>query len=651
MPDPDRELRTRVAFIRQSGFFDDATYDLRMEAALRRQDPALHYLTSGEARGARPSRLFDPAYYRKKYKISGDSPLLHYLLIGRKDGLRPLPIASEFADFKLSLREGYKKVLVLTPQNPDGSFTDAATGIVSQLARFADVLTLCLQPLASPPVNAPGASVIHPRRSLPQDWASDDDEESRLAVEHVLKTLNPDVVVCLDHRSNRVVQHLSARFIPTITLVLEESSPSHRRSLNWLFRHSAAVVFGSEQLRENHTTQEPWLASRRTSVASLVSRAAEDSGSGTDQLLSTLNAAEVLMRDQKTKFERVLASDLKTRTGVGLFRPREFEERLRQNCAVGGLSTGAAPEYSVRRLLVGFDVARYASKRRIVSGNPAIDYLLEGDLQDCRRPVIRRPVANLPLHKFRTALHGHYYHTDVAEELFQAIGRNRQPIDIFLSTDTQQKADELTRLAAQYNRRAEVRVLPNRGRDIGPLLTGFRDLFFAGYDLIGHVHGKKSAHLSEKRANGWRQTLLNHIVGGTDPMADAAINAFAHDGRLGLAFPETSWTLGWDFNQAPASSIARRMNIPHVLTIASFDYPAGSFFWCRPAAMEPILALGLDWHDYPEEPVPGDGTILHAVERMVPFACEKAGFSSATIYLENTDSAECRPAEPVFKVV
>jgi hypothetical protein len=36
--------------------------------------------------------------------------------------------------------------------------------------------------------------------------------------------------------------------------------------------------------------------------------------------------------------------------------------------------------------------------------------------------------------------------------------------------------------------------------------------------------------------------------------------------------------------------------------------------------------------DWPREPVPYDGTILHAIERMWPIACEYAGFNWAAIH-------------------
>jgi lipopolysaccharide biosynthesis protein len=64
-----------------------------------------------------------------------------------------------------------------------------------------------------------------------------------------------------------------------------------------------------------------------------------------------------------------------------------------------------------------------------------------------------------------------------------------------------------------------------------------------------------------------------------------------------------------------------------------FDFPVGTMFWARPAALAPFKRLGLSWKDYPREPVPYDGTILHAIERLVPFVAQGAGYTVATTYI------------------
>ena len=40
----------------------------------------------------------------------------------------------------------------------------------------------------------------------------------------------------------------------------------------------------------------------------------------------------------------------------------------------------------------------------------------------------------------------------------------------------------------------EISVAKNRGRDIGPLLSGIGETMDQNYDIYGHMHTKKSVH-------------------------------------------------------------------------------------------------------------------------------------------------------------
>jgi lipopolysaccharide biosynthesis protein len=51
-------------------------------------------------------------------------------------------------------------------------------------------------------------------------------------------------------------------------------------------------------------------------------------------------------------------------------------------------------------------------------------------------------------------------------------------------------------------------------------------------------------------------------------------------------------------------------------------------FWARSSAIRQLIALNLDWNDYPQEPLSRDGTMLHSIERLLPFVAKAAGFRS-----------------------
>jgi lipopolysaccharide biosynthesis protein len=130
----------------------------------------------------------------------------------------------------------------------------------------------------------------------------------------------------------------------------------------------------------------------------------------------------------------------------------------------------------------------------------------------------------------------------------------------------------------------------------------------------------------------WREFLWQNLIGDRHPMMDVILDRFATDATLGIAFPQDPHLSDWDANLGIAESLAARMGIEEPLP-PFFDFPVGTMFWARTEALKPLLALSLDWNDYPEEPLPIDGTVLHAIERLLPFAARHVGYRYATTHV------------------
>jgi glycosyltransferase involved in cell wall biosynthesis len=236
----------------------------------------------------------------------------------------------------------------------------------------------------------------------------------------------------------------------------------------------------------------------------------------------------------------------------------------------------------------------------------------------------------------RVALHAHFYYADLAPEFAERLKKNRTPCDLFVSTDTEQKAEMLWLAFNEHRGRVTVRVMPNVGRDIGPLLTGFCEEIGSGrYDIWGHAHGKKSAWSNTGIGDRYRTFLWDNLIGGDYPMLDIAIAAFASDSKLGLVFAEDPHLVGWDGNRENAETLAERMGLSRELP-EFFDFPLGQMFWFRPAALRRLFELGLKWDDYPKEPVPYDGTLVHALERIVPFVVTSESYGLASLRAPHT---------------
>jgi hypothetical protein len=226
----------------------------------------------------------------------------------------------------------------------------------------------------------------------------------------------------------------------------------------------------------------------------------------------------------------------------------------------------------------------------------------------------------------RIAVMLHAYHIDLLAEFRAYLSQIPFPADLFISTDTEAKCEAVSSRFADWPKgKVEIRQLRNRGRDVAPKLIGF-GAEHASYDFVLHLHTKRSNH--ESGLAGWRGYLLEALLGSPETVL-GIMEAFRQVPALGILAPQQidmlrPW-IRWGDNYALAAGLAARMGFP-LPVAAPLDFPAGSMFWARPAALQPLLALGLGFEDFPEEAGQTDGTLAHAIERLYFLACEHAGF-------------------------
>ncbi len=318
-----------------------------------------------------------------------------------------------------------------------------------------------------------------------------------------------------------------------------------------------------------------------------------------------------------------------------LYTDRALWEAVRQN-ALARARRDVSPEQfaaKVREILSGLKRVH-----RVPEPEPdAKDFLAEDPPAPPAEPQTSRPAAQdwsmavpfgyLPqATQPRLAVICHLFHPAVAPEvLFYC--RSLQAADLLLSTDTAEKQATLQAAFASWDRgRVEVRVTPNRGRDIAPKLVGYADAY-ERYELVLHLHSKMSNHAAFLAP--WRSYLFETLLGSPE-IVRSVLDAFARLPDLGMVAPQhfepvRRW-LGWNGNFEGAKSLASRMGMP-LSPRRALDFPSGSMFWARPAALRPLLDLHLTFEDFPEEGEQVDHTPAHAIERLYFYSCERSGHS------------------------
>ena len=280
---------------------------------------------------------------------------------------------------------------------------------------------------------------------------------------------------------------------------------------------------------------------------------------------------------------------------------------------------------------VGFHPGIYKDNNDgIKDRDPYVHYLQAGSpngpwqtkvIEDCETP-------NYQGSKIKTALHIHVYYPELLNEILAGLSVNENKPDIFITYNNEnQKSFIESSVVEKGLLLKQIVKVQNRGRDIGPLITLIgRQIENIGYDYYGHMHTKKSNYIDAKSSRKWREYLIANLL-GTKKIAsfDCIINEFIKDPSIGIIFPEDSTCVGWMSNYKPAKELAFKLGIDDIPR--SFDFPIGNMFWAKNGALKRLYNIGLNWEDYPIEPIKYDGTILHAIERLLPMIAQAEGYN------------------------
>ena len=292
--------------------------------------------------------------------------------------------------------------------------------------------------------------------------------------------------------------------------------------------------------------------------------------------------------------------------------------------------SAAGGHHPIPRPFAGLSPGMYAQASNLPSSvNPLAQWLRNA------RPVGRwlRNVIDLqgPSRKsaLKVALHIHLHYHEMVDDILSRLQVNETKPDLFLTVTSERGVSLLQPQFSEYCGKVAIIQVPNRGRDIASMLTVLSGEL-QKYDLVGHLHVKKSPHFKAEVGMRdpvavWSEFLYENLIGPKIPALDLIAGYFEANPNVGLVFPEDPYICGWGMNLEIAQTLADRLKFGTELPDA-IEFPVGNMFFARPDAIKPLLTANFALDDFPEEPVPVDGTILHAIERMTPIICENEGY-------------------------
>jgi lipopolysaccharide biosynthesis protein len=231
--------------------------------------------------------------------------------------------------------------------------------------------------------------------------------------------------------------------------------------------------------------------------------------------------------------------------------------------------------------------------------------------------------------------------------------KNYRPSSIVLTTDTDSKKNRLEGYLASLPMApvfCDVLVVPNHGRDVLPFWIGLKAIA-AHADVFLKIHWKQSPHLDQHfpqfdgqpACNAWNTDLFTTLLPDSlQELRDILI--LFKQANLSCIFPrpwQPLWHLHWHShpNMLHAATLLEELNCPKTAMLIPLIFPAGNMFYGSVPFFEKFLDFFLAKDDYPGEPLPADGTVLHAIERIYTLISASNGFNIASLFPPSTENS------------
>ena len=173
----------------------------------------------------------------------------------------------------------------------------------------------------------------------------------------------------------------------------------------------------------------------------------------------------------------------------------------------------------------------------------------------------------------------------------------------------------------------------NRGRDSSALLVAAKNIV-DHYEYICFIHDKKEKRLTEKEyVDLWSKNLWSNMLQSPIYIYNI-LELFASDDKIGMLVPlpphkrEMGVWLhsSWGENYCHTKRLADELNIATNISDENPPFTYSTVFWARTKTLKKLYLKDWQYIDFPDEPMRDDGEINHAVERVLQYVVEDAGY-------------------------
>ena len=263
--------------------------------------------------------------------------------------------------------------------------------------------------------------------------------------------------------------------------------------------------------------------------------------------------------------------------------------------------------------------------------------------------VLSKEHTDFQIKERKAAVIIHIYYIDLLDGIMRFMESIPAWMDIYITTSIEENIGKIEeQFVTRGIRNYHIIKVRNRGRDCSALLVGCREII-PKYEYICFIHDKKTSGNNGACTIGERfmDSLFENLLGSKAYLSNI-MGLFEENPHLGLVAPpipvhgqyfclkENAWTCCFDETR----KLADKIGLPVKINEEKQPFILSTSFWCRTKALEPLWRYPFVYEDFCAEPMPEDGTISHAIERILPYVAQTQGFYSAIVMTAESASLQ-----------
>jgi lipopolysaccharide biosynthesis protein len=237
----------------------------------------------------------------------------------------------------------------------------------------------------------------------------------------------------------------------------------------------------------------------------------------------------------------------------------------------------------------------------------------------------------------------HIYYQDEILEVVRNLKFIDAPFDLYVTAHNPINESIFAQL--EQMQQIKVNYFENKGRDILPFILMFQKYNLYKYNLILKIHTKKSHWISTAYTNSlgyfngqaWSKSLLKDLLGSTRNCFEI-FKIFEDKAKIGILASKDSTLLlknAFGENKQDFSKLIRTLGIRFFPIFSKF--PAGSMYWFRPEIFSQDLIEKITSLTFQDELGQVDGTMSHAIERVIGVLAHQSRFLLVEHKFESND--------------